>query len=61
MKELEARIWCPKCKVVKYDVYRLHDDDLHGEGVYEHVTDPKDLSNFAAKYCECGATLERKP
>lgn len=56
--ELECVIWCPVDKVDKYSVYRVEGG---GHGVGKHVTDPPDLTNYQAKYCEvCGAVLERK-
>lgn len=58
MKEKEVTVWCPRCKVDKYDVYRI---PTRSDGVYEHVTEPPNLSNYEAKYCLCGAALERKP
>ena len=56
--ELEARIWCPSCKVAKYEIYRV---PLANQHVYQHVTEPADLTNYQMKYCECGTVLERKP
>ena len=53
----EATIWCPSCRVVKYEVYRV---PLANQEVYQHVTEPTNLTNFQMKYCECGTVLERK-
>ena len=53
MMELEAKVWCPSCKVDKFEIYRKK----LREGVYEHVTEPV---NTHAKTCNtCGKNLER--
>lgn len=53
-KELESVIWCPKCAVEKFSVFRV---PTGSSGVFHHITEPPDS---AAKVCECGAQLERK-
>lgn len=57
MNEREAIIWCPVCKADKYEVFRAK---AGNEGVYHHVTEPPNLTAYDAKWCTCGATLERK-
>lgn len=52
-KQLEATVWCPACKVEKGRVFRVPADK---QGVYEHVTEPRDLPTV----CDCGTNLERK-
>ncbi len=52
-KELEAVIWCPRCQVEKYRVWRVPGGN---EGVYKHEIDPADA---LSKTCDCGANLER--
>ena len=53
--DIEARIWCPRCAVVKYEVHRI---PTGAEGVYVHKPVPPENE---AKVCECGTNLERKP
>ena len=51
--ELETTVWCPSCKVDKYEVYRKK---LRA-GVYAHVMEPADAEKKVCK--ECGENLER--
>lgn len=53
--EIETVVWCPNCKVDKYDVLRVPTGNA---GVYEHRTNPPEKSGVHK--CECGANLERK-
>lgn len=53
--EIEAVVWCPTCKVDKYDVLRVPTGNA---GVYEHRTNPP--GKGGVHKCECGANLERK-
>ena len=54
--EVEATIWCPKCKDVKFTVHR---NELR-EGVYAHVRSGGE--NASNKTCDkCETNLERKP
>lgn len=53
MRELEATIWCPVCRVEKFAVWRVRVTDH----VFVHETVPE---NSTEKVCECGTTLERK-
>lgn len=55
-RELEAVIWCPKCRVDKFELWR----QLISHGHYEHVTVPPSLPPEAHKRCECGTNLERR-
>jgi hypothetical protein len=52
-RELETVVWCPKCAVEKFRVYR---ERCGQEGVYRHVQEPKIPDT---KRCECGTVLER--
>lgn len=55
MNELEAVMWCPSCRVDKYEVRRL---PAQNEGVFENVTFPP---NRADKRCDvCSTNLERR-
>lgn len=53
--EIEAVIWCPKCRETKYEVLRI---PAGSEGHHRHVAEPKERAGM--KYCECGTPLERK-
>lgn len=53
IEEKEASVWCPKCLVDKFDVYRVY----VGDGVWTHSVRPPEAE---AKYCSCGEILERK-
>lgn len=57
-KELEAVIWCPKCGVALFDLYRVP----VGSGVYTHLAEPKEaqekLKANAGKH-DCGTIAER--
>lgn len=52
--ELEAIVWCPKCKADKGEIRRVPTKAL---GVFENVCNPSPLP----KKCECGENVERKP
>jgi hypothetical protein len=53
MKELEADIWCPRCKVYYGHVYRVMSTDTH----WDHLSEPANI----AKYCSlCEQPTERK-
>lgn len=54
MNEIEAVIWCPRCREDKGEIRRI---PTGNEGVYVHRTVPEAL----AKQCACGTNLERKP
>lgn len=54
--ETESVVWCPKCKVDKYEVLRV---PTGNSGVFEHRTNPPEKSGVHK--CECGTNLERKP
>ena len=53
-REIEATIWCPRCKEDKYTLYRVPTGQ---EGVFTHQGEPKDA---VVKRCVCGALLERR-
>ncbi len=58
--DIECIIWCPTCKVAKFEVTRT---PTSSEGIYVHVkrplTEPAQLSD---KHCDdCMTLLERKP
>jgi len=53
VSEREACIWCPRCREIKGEVFRI---PTGHEGVVTHKTNPDPLP----KKCECGAVLERK-
>ena len=53
--EIEAVIWCPSCRVSKFEILRV---PTGNEGVYRHIAEPKERAGV--KYCECGTPLERK-
>lgn len=53
--ELEAVIWCPKCKADKYEIRRI---PTGAQGVYTHASVPEGRDE---KLCGCGTVLERKP
>lgn len=55
MSELEAIVWCPSCKIEKYEVLRVPAANL---GVWHHIVKPEGADK--ARYCECGTVLERK-
>lgn len=52
-KEFEAIVWCPVCRVDKFEVWRVQ---TSGDA-WQHVTIPPDS---AVKTCQCGENLERK-
>ena len=56
-REREAVIWCPKCRVEKFEVWR---EPTGADGVHTHVVVPADVPLDARKFCACGAVLERK-
>lgn len=56
MNSLEAVIWCPACRVAKYEVHRVKAEN---EGVYENVSVPPNRSE--KKCLVCTTNLERKP
>lgn len=57
MSEREAVIWCPNCRVDKYEIQRIPTGE---QGVYEHSTVPQNLTPEQRKFCLCGTVLERK-
>jgi len=57
MIDLEAVVWCPKCRHDKYEIRRV---PTGSEGSYRHVTYPESLPPEARKFCLCGCVLERK-
>lgn len=56
--ELEAIIWCPRCRTDKFEIRRK---PTNREGVFENVTIPPSIPATDRKFCLCGAVLERKP
>lgn len=56
-KTLETVIWCPRCALEKYEVWRVPADN---PGVYQHITVPASIPPAALKVCECGTNLVRK-
>jgi len=54
MPELEAKVWCPRCREEKGEILRI---PTGSEGAYVHKTNPDPLP----KTCACGTNLERKP
>jgi hypothetical protein len=56
-KERECVVWCAKCGVDKFEVWRV---PLGSGGHAEHVTVPDNIPAEARKFCECGTMLERK-
>lgn len=56
--EVEAVIWCPRCRIEKYEIRRIPTGQ---EGVYSHGTYPESIPAEDRKACSCGAPLERKP
>ena len=54
MREVEATVWCPSCREVKFTVYRVPVGD---GGVFTNEAEPRDA---VAVRCQCGAVLERK-
>ena len=55
--EREATIWCPRCGVDKFELWRVPVDN---DGHHAHVTVPPSIPEDARKFCACGAQLERK-
>lgn len=58
--EVEAVVWCPKCRVAKYDVRRI---PTGADGVYYHDAQPAEAyvdAQARGARCECGELLERK-
>lgn len=58
MKELEAVIWCAKCREDRFEVWRIPVEN--SEGVFRHVTNPPSIPPSAMKICPCGHPLERR-
>ena len=56
--EVEAVIWCPRCRIDKYEIRRI---PTGAEGVHRHMTYPESIPSEDRKACRCGALLERKP
>lgn len=52
--DVEAIVWCPKCREDKFVVYRV---PTTNPAVFTHEAKPKDA---VATKCQCGAVLERK-
>lgn len=55
--ELEAVIWCPKCRADKYEVRRV---PTGSEGAFQNVTVPPSIPPHDRKFCACGCMLQRK-
>ena len=51
--ELEATVWCPRCREVKGEIQRI---PTGNQGVFVHKAVPDPMP----KKCECGTVLERK-
>jgi len=56
--EIECVVWCPRCMVDKFEVWRV---PLDQNGHHSHRTVPPDIPTEARKWCACGAALQRKP
>lgn len=55
--DVEAVIWCPRCREDKYEIRRIPTGQ---EGVYRHAVYPESIPPEAKKQCACGTLLERK-
>ena len=55
--ERECVIWCPRCKVEKYEIRRIPTGQ---GGVFHHATYPESIPAEAKKVCQCGTVLQRK-
>lgn len=55
-REKECVVWCPSCRVEKYEIWRVATSQ--GEGVYTNESVPAGAND---KNCgSCGTILERK-
>lgn len=50
-------VWCRRCEMEKYRVYRKPIDGR--EGIFENVRDPEPEKEFMYKCSTCGGPLER--
>jgi hypothetical protein len=57
--ELETTVWCQKCEVVKFEVWRVPTDQ---SDIFTHqiLTPEGELFKGSIKVCNCGTNLERK-
>ena len=59
MQEIECIIWCPSCRVDKFEVQRV---PTRREGVFEHKSVELSENGGYRQVCNtCQGPLERKP